>query len=700
MKIDKKNLKEREAKLHKAETILKSEFVGIDDVITNVMNNVRVWYLFPQLQERPLVISLWGMTGCGKTSLVKRAVELLDIEKDMVYFNFAEIGEMNSWEIEDNLEEEVSNDKPNRVFVYDEFQYAATKSEDGMEKDNKSGLKPFWELLDTGTLHKRTKLNVIYPLKRLLYYLEKINQCCNMVVENGVWVNAGECLKGFNKFEMDAVKEVFNFNIGGDKEKSVNTDTVNGYDSIGYDDIRNEFFIRQMYLYKILSLVDSQSDYDSVNLMCNNLSKMSLDEIYEYVRGIVDKYSKGYDLNFRQSLIFVIGNLDEAYKVSYDVNPDMSPDQFHKITSQITIVDIKESLRKRFRNEQIARLGNIMMIYPSFTSESFRKIIDIELGKYAKNAKAICGYDIEFDDTIKDIIFDDSVFPTHGTRPIFSSIYEIVKTKLPSIINYQYTKRISGVKRLRYTFNREENKTYVQYVGKNGSIIGKAGFDENLHVVKLRVPKKDEYQALVAVHESGHFVVYSKLFGKMPEKLCSKTASTDASGFLMRDSDDCDKVESCETLMKNIMVLLAGYVAEGLIFGREKRSNGASEDLSTATVIASNMVRKYGMGSHEYVTTYLTSPDASCNGGLVKEDSDTVENDAVKAIIDTCYEDVKNILKSESWNKMLRESSKFLAENSNMPKEKMEEIYSHVPDSEKVQCGDDGDYYRKIVSEL
>jgi cell division protease FtsH len=84
--------------------------------------------------------------------------------------------------------------------------------------------------------------------------------------------------------------------------------------------------------------------------------------------------SKGYDLKFNDSIIFVLMNLDEAYNMSFDVDPDMLPDQFHKMTKKLTIVDMKEALKRRFRNEQIARFGNLFMIYPSFSSDSFKKL--------------------------------------------------------------------------------------------------------------------------------------------------------------------------------------------------------------------------------------------------------------------------------------------------------------------------------------
>ena len=106
LELENEEIRRKKQLLKDAENILKQEFIGIDSVIEQTLFNMRPWYLYPELQEKPLVISLVGLTGTGKTSLVKRLVQLLDIENDMVYFNFAEINDMKPWEVEDTIEGE------------------------------------------------------------------------------------------------------------------------------------------------------------------------------------------------------------------------------------------------------------------------------------------------------------------------------------------------------------------------------------------------------------------------------------------------------------------------------------------------------------------------------------------------------------------------------------------------------------------
>ena len=697
--------------------VLKEEFVGIDKQIDEIMDNVRTWYLYPKLQTRPLVVSIWGLSGTGKTCVVKRISELLNIEKDYVYWNFASINENSSWEIENQIEEELSNESSNRMFVYDEFQYAATiNPNNGEERDNKSGLKPFWELLDSGLLHKRSDFWSVRTPFKILDYMLKINMKCRMEIKNGVWVNAQKCLEDFRPYDIQKFREVFVFDIDtnnikvGKIDKNLNpqkdSSTVEGEMDASLVGEENEeilpFFIRESYLDKIITLHDTVCGGISDKLETyHKLEGMNCEEIIEFIAEVYENARKGYDLKFNDSIIFVIGNLDEAYQISFDVNPDMSPDQFRKITEKISVVDIKDALKKRFRNEQIARLGNIHVIYPSFSKKNFEDIIQLSLNSYEKEVYNLTGYHLKFEDSIKKIIYDEGVYPTHGTRPIFSTIYEIVKSRLPEIIRQICEKNIKDdVSYITYSFDDNNDIVFGKCYNENGNEICVVNFKN----VKLRLKKlrdsdgNDDQQALCALHESGHFVMYAKLFGKLPEKLVSRTAETDTGGFLMEDIDDSKKRISKKDMLKRIQVLLGGYVAEKIYLG-EEMTIGAQSDLREATIIASKMIRKYGMGMSPCVSTYVRGSGEDPFGYLVNEDNQHYINENIKAIISQAEEDVRKTLTTEEWKKMLKESALYLCENSAMPQDKMAEIYDKVADSVKLPVRSET-YYRNIIKNI
>ena len=709
-KINNQEIENKNKIVDNAIAVLKKEFVGIDKQIDEIMDNVRTWFIYPQLQARPLVVNLFGMSGIGKTSLVKRISELLDIEKDYVYFNFASINEQSSWEIENQIEEELSNEKSNRMFVYDEFQYAATiNPKTGEERDNKSGLKPFWELLDSGLLHKRSDFwNVRTPLK-VLEYMTKINIRNKMEIKNGVWVNVQECLEDFKPYDIQKFAEIFNFEYDVNKiRKETNTIKQLGVVDEPQDkpiaenkkEVLMPFFIKEYYLEKIIDLYDTTSGKISDKLeIYHSLENMNCDEIIDFISKVYENARKGYDLKFNDSIIFVIGNLDEAYEMSFNVNPDMSPDQFRKITEKISVVDIKDALKRRFRNEQIARLGNIHVIYPSFSEQNFKDIIELSLNRYKKEAYELSGYNLVFDDTIKKIIYEEGVYPTHGTRPIFSTVHEIVKSRFPNIIRYICENNLKdNVYEIKYTFDNNTNLIVIYLYDIYGFAISDIKFEIKLRLKKLRdSDSTDEEQALCALHESGHFVMYAKLFGKMPEKLVSRTTDTNTGGFLMEDIDEVKKKISKRDMLNEIRVLLGGYVAEKLFFGEEMTS-GASNDLYRATQLASRIVRRFGMGSNVFVSTWNDAPDDNF-GYLINENNQNYINMEIKQIIEEAENEVRFTLLNEEWKKMLKESSLYLCENSAMSKEKMQEIYDKVADTAKIAVRDDN-FYHQIIENI
>jgi cell division protease FtsH len=602
--------------------------------------------------------------------------------------------------------------------VYDEFQYAATiNPKTGEERDNKSGLKPFWELLDSGLLHKRSDFwNVRTPLK-VLEYMTKINIRNKMEIKNGVWVNAQECLEDFKSYDIQKFAEVFIFEYDTNKiRKDTKTEqgcgigegTVKGCGIIEVSQENKQisesekealmpFFIKEYYLEKIIDLYDTTTGKISDKMeIYHSLEKMNCDEIIDFISNVYENARKGYDLKFNDSIIFVIGNLDEAYEMSFNVNPDMSPDQFRKITEKISIVDIKDALKRRFRNEQIARLGNIHIIYPSFSEQNFKDIIDLSLNSYKKEAFELTGYVLDFDDTIRKIIYDEGVYPTHGTRPIFSSVYEIVKSKFPNIIRYVCEHELKDkVYRILYTFNNADNVIIVYFYDTNGKELDSYSLNINLRLKKLRESDiDDDEQALCALHESGHFVMYAKLFGKIPEKLVSKTTDANTGGFMMEDFDDSKKKISKRDMLNEIQVLLGGYVAEKTFLGEEMTS-GASNDLYRATQLASKIVRRYGMQNTPYVTTNTEAPDDSF-GFLINDTNQAHINLQIKQIIENAEVEILHTLMNDEWKKMLKESALYLCNNSTMPKNVMKEIYDKVSDSVKMSVREDNFYHKKI----
>ena len=691
-------IEEKFKKINNAADTLKKEFVGIDNVIDSIIDNIRGWYVFPDLQTKPITICLWGLTGCGKTSLVNRLCELLDIRQDMNIYNLAKLGEEDSEELENTILENMGNSKKNRVFVFDEFQFAASIDSEGKEKEVKTSLKTIWELIDTGKF-RRYFSN--YYKNRISTIQMIIKNICERspVVENGVFKNAKEIIDSLPLDKKIEFSQNFNSQESLDEYDDYRPkkywcdliDTCCENDSTFW--LSSEI-LGPMYEVTFINGMQNKSYAEYMD----NLRKKTPDEIYKYICKVYKLTRYGYDVDYSKSLVFVMGNIDEAYEMSYNVDPDMDPDQFRIRTERMSLVDIKEALGVRFRNEQIARLGNIMILYPSFSKKNFEDIIKLYLDTYSKSVKDKYKIDLRYDDSVYDVIYKDGVFPTHGTRPVFSSAYEIVQTKLPLVIMKSITDKKGDISRIYLTYGNEEITAKV--TPKKGNA-WEISFKQPLRLEDKRKNSRDENQAITAVHESGHFVMYAKLFGKLPAKLVSGAISKNANGFMQHDETDETKYMTVKDCINDIAVTLAGYVAETEIFGFDNITTGASEDLSRATEMASRMVRNCGMnmyGANEpYVTSYLDDSFSTHGGMLIKLDDSKDINARIKSIVDAGIEIARKSLADTDWRKMLLKSSEWLANNIAMPKEIMEKMLAIVPEEKRNASVRAKTYFRDIL---
>ena len=690
--IDIEEIKRKNEVIDNAIVELKKKYIGVDEQIDEIMNNVRTWYCYPQLQDRPCVINLWGLSGCSKTDSVRTIAKLLDLEEDLIYFNFADINEKNAWEIENDIEDSVGNDKSNRIIVYDEFQYAATLDKKKEEKDNKGALKPFWELLDTGILNKKPEMRTLFNVYKAYLILKRIVDTKYPIeLVNGKWLNSEDYIKNLDGYERKSIFEVF---IESVKEIKPNIGCDMGQNNNGPIRIDsktkrvnrcvefNPWFIdNAVDVYNNVN--NSKFSTDNVDIR-KKIYSMNVTELMEFFYNLYHSSCKGYKLDFKDSLVFVIGNLDEAYDVSFNVNPDMSPDQFHKITKKITVVDIKEALKDRFRNEQIARLGNIHVIYPSFSSRTFKGIIDLQLSKYAKEVEDRIGCKLTYDSSIKNIIYREGVFPTHGTRPVFSTIQEIVKSRLPEVMKAMTDAKLAQkLDSLEYSYSNGYVRVKTYDIDRNLLTTVKSKL--KLRVDNLRKSTLDDKQALCAVHESGHFVAYASIYGNVPAKLISVATESGTGGFLLQDEDEDERaIKTYDYYMNNIKIALGGYVAERIVFGDDNKTSGAVADLRKATSIASKMVLELGMYSAVFKSNIL-SMDSQY---LVIDDKREDSNRTINCIITRAIEELDELFSDDDYRIMLKKSSDYLSTHSELPRNKMKEIYSVIPNEKRTVRND------------
>lgn len=660
-------LQYKHEKLENAKTFLKKEFIGIDKVINRVIESLSSWYMFPGLQETPLIINLWGMTGVGKSSLVNRLAQLLGYNKQHYRFDMGELSSKSNMNVIDQLTDLAFKKEPEPFIIsFDEFQHAKTIDEDKREIQ-KAENRIIWKILDTGTFDADTTCS--FDLKRLTWITSKTEYAVNF----GVKAMNGIVIKNVNEFiRVNNYSELAN---PTDKERKevfakYKNRQVRLIEEDYYDDIYNA----------ASELFSSPIEVETKLLQCDEKETLTL------LKKCLRVCMQPKTIDCRQSLIFIIGNLDEAYTMSSNYSPEMSADEFHELSKKITLPRIKNALRSRFRSEQIARLGNNHIIYPAFNCSDYKHLIKMELDRIRTKILKEYGICMEFDQSIKIILYEEGVYPTQGTRPLFSTIQQTIMSKLPGIFAEMAIKNIDGDK---LSVSYKDNILEINCYNRN-KIVFTLQKTHEFELKKLRKNRQDDKQAISSVHESGHAVLSIVLMKNIPSVIYSITSDDDNEGFVYAklNRDYLAKRD----IVPYVAMLLGGYAAEKLIFGENYLTTGANNDIEKATSFASRMFKAQGMGDTPvlFATTRNEAKESY-------HSIDEIEGQ-IKKTIQEGEKLASQTLKKEKT--LLLEFSRFLSNNRMLEKAKIKEFINQYGSLSINIMEDNKDiYYRKKLEE-
>ena len=111
---------------------------------------------------------------------------------------------------------------------------------------------------------------------------------------------------------------------------------------------------------------------------------------------------------------------------------------------------------------------------------------------------------------------------------------------------------------------------------------------------KTRIPD-EEVNKMTAYHEGGHAVVAYYTKESMPLHKVTIMPRGQSLGHTAYIPEKERYQETRAQLLASMDTALGGRAAEELIFGADKITTGASSDLQQATMIASRMVKDWGM---------------------------------------------------------------------------------------------------------
>lgn len=532
-------LAQRSDHLHQVALQLKSELFGIDPIIDRVIDALRAWYVLPELVTRPVIVCLWGLTGTGKTQLVRRLAQLLGFYDRFVEVQMDGFSNGASWRgaqtLSAMLEKSGLREGEAGILALDEFQRFRTidakRSDVRVER-----FQDVWALLSDGRLP---------PALSLLDDIE------STMAE-----------AAFEAERADADEAKRRLKLGSWEARQL-----------------------QRNLKLDLPLVE--------------IMAWTPDQLQQRLQAFRASSQAKWETDYSQLLIFVCGNLDEmAEDLATSVDDcDSDADLFHALTSKLSLIDVKQALNKRFKPEQVARLGNEHVIYPSLPRRAFEQLIAQHSERYAREAQARCGLRFELDASVREQIYANAVFPAQGTRPLLSSLHAILGAGLAKAALWALESGAGSDDTVSLT--TDGRQLVACWQGRTQAIA--ASFEIN----RLRQRHNADFRTLLAVHEAGHGLVHALLFGRAPQEIKIHVASFEG-GY---NAYSNRKVWSRRNLCDSICTSLAGRAAELMVFGAELSSSGAESDLRKATETAARMLRHLGHGERIARTDVVADSD-------------------------------------------------------------------------------------------
>lgn len=591
---------EKRARLNSAKANLKKRFFGIDAIIDTVIDKLTSWYLFPEVTTRPIIINLWGMTGVGKTDLIRHIVKELGFTDKFMEIQMCNKGSATSWEksIQQKLNNSDLEPEQPGIVLLDEFQRFRTVDEDGREIHDYN-FQDVWMLLSDGKFgmsasFKEELLDMLYDI---LYKEDRQKHAPDDEDED----------------DLDAILNE-DETAPSKKAKAKNK-----------NDGKRRF---NMMYYRAKSLKNSlQTDAEVTDIMTWDEDKLRT----EIMKVLTDPTAFS-ETDYSQLLIFVSGNIDEAFREALSVSDaDQDVDDIHQGTQTVNMVTIKDALNERFKPEQISRLGNVHVIYPSLSREAFELIIRDKLNTYQNMIKERFDKTVTFDESIEKFIFQNGVFPVQGVRPVFSTIDDMFNIVFPPLMIHAMEHELGD-----FDVTYKDEQAIGQFVGTDTSIELelKGALDE---IRKDRLGNRDKI-TLTAVHEAGHALTFIKLFDLAPHVVTLDLTSNDTGGTTYLPVVNPTKT----TYMDRLCTGWGGRVAEELIFGEEHSAAGASSDIATMTKMASAYIRQHGWDSTKSAIVPINA-----NGSSDYNTNFDDTNDRVEYLMSEQYERCKEQLKDD-----------------------------------------------------
>jgi cell division protease FtsH len=160
----------------------------------------------------------------------------------------------------------------------------------------------------------------------------------------------------------------------------------------------------------------------------------------------------------------------------------------------------------------------------------------------------------------------------------------------------------------------------------------------------------EEEKTLTAYHEGGHAIVALNVPSTDPVHKATIVPRGRALGMVMQLPEGDRYSLKYQQMTSRLAIMMAGRIAEELIFGKENITSGASSDIKAATDLARNMVTRWGYSDEVGQVAYGDNQDEVFLGHSVARTQNVSEETArkidseVRKLVDGGLADARRIL--------------------------------------------------------
>jgi cell division protease FtsH len=199
------------------------------------------------------------------------------------------------------------------------------------------------------------------------------------------------------------------------------------------------------------------------------------------------------------------------------------------------------------------------------------------------------------------------------------------------------------------------NEAALMAARRNKRMVMQAEFEDAKDKVMMGAERKslvmtDEEKMLTAYHEGGHALVALNVKATDPVHKATIIPRGRALGMVMQLPERDKLSMSLEQMTSRLAIIMAGRVAEELVFGKEKVTSGAASDIEQGTKLARMMVTRWGLSDALGPVAYGDNGDEVFLGyqvsrqQSVSEETNRKIDSEVRKLVETGLEEARTIL--------------------------------------------------------